>query len=178
MKEKVLNVIYNYYKETNFMPSVREVQDIIQCKYHNSIYKTFRSLEEDGVLIHNKDKRKWCLAISKEETIKVKVINEESYIYIDNNKDNYTVYKMDNNYFKNNNILKDDYLIIKRTNELNNYDIGLFKYNNDYHIMTYLFLDGFYMLSNGNTKEVLNKVKIIGKVVGLQRKQIIKKRCI
>ena len=178
MKEKVLNVIYDYYKDTNFMPSIREVKEIMHCNNHNNIYKIFRRLEEDGILIHNRNKRKWCLAKTKDETIKVPVINEESYIYVDNNKDNYAVYKMDNNNLRNDNIMKNDYLIIKRTKELKNYDIGLFKYNNEYHIMKYILLDGFYMLSDNKRKEVLSKVKIIGKVIGLQRKQIIKKRCI
>ncbi len=178
MKEKVLNVINNYYKETNFMPSIREVQNIIHSNYHNSVYKIFKQLENDGILIHNKNKRKWCLAEKNSETIKIKVLNEDHYIYIDNNKDNYAVYKMDNNNFKDVNILKNDYLIIKRTKSLNNYDLGLFKYNDEYHIMSYLFLDGFYMLSDNKNKEVLNKIQIIGKVIGLQRKQIIKKRCI
>lgn len=178
MKEKVLNVINNYYKETNFMPSIREVQRIIKSNYHNNVYKIFKQLEEDGILIHNKNKRKWCLASKTNETIKVKVLNEEHYIYIDNDKDNYIVYKMDNNNFKDVNILKNDYLIIKRTKNLNNYDIGLFKYNDEYHIMNYLFLDGFYMLSDNKNKEVLHKIKIMGKVIGLQRNQIIKKRCI
>ena len=80
---------------------------------------------------------------------------------------------MDNNNFKEDNILKDDYLIIKKTKNLNNYDLGLFLYNDNYHVMNYIFLDGFYMLSDKKNKEVLNKVQIIGKVVGLQRNKLI-----
>ena len=85
---------------------------------------------------------------------------------------------MDNNHFKKDNILKNDYLIIKKTKNLNNYDLGLFKYDNEYHVMSYIFLDGFYMLSDNVHKEVLSKVEIIGKVIGLQRKEFNKKRCI
>ena len=178
MKEKVLKAIYDYYKETNFMPSIREVQKILKYSNINPIYKAFKLLEEEGLLIHNKEKRKWCLADIKEETVKVKVINEDSYIYVDNINDTYAAYKMENNNFIKDNILKNDYLVIKRTKDLNNYDLGLFKYNNEYHIMKYIFLDGFYMLSDGKSKEILNKIKIVGKVIGIQRKQIIKKRCI
>ena len=178
MKEKVLKVITSYYKETNFMPSIREVQKIIHSNNHNCVYKIFKQLENDGVLIHDKNKRKWCLAEKNDETLKIKVLNEDHYVYIDNDKDNYTVFKMDNNNFKDSNILKNDYLIIKKTDNLKNYDLGLFKYNDEYHIMNYIFLDGFYMLSDNKNKEVLNKIKIIGKVIGLQRNQIIKKRCI
>ncbi len=178
MKDKVLSVIIDYYKKTNFMPSVREVQNIMNYKNHNTIYKAFLQLEKDGILIHNKEKRKWCLTNIENDYLRLKVLNEDSYISVDNNKDNVVIYKMNNNNFKDSNILKNDYLIIKKTKNLNNYDLGLFIFNNDYHVMNYVFLDGFYMLSDSKTKEVLSKVKIIGKVIGLQRKQLIKKRCI
>lgn len=178
MKQKVLNIIYDYYKKNGFMPSIRELQVIMNYKCHNSIYKILKQLEEDGILIHNKDKRKWSLVDIKNETLKLKVLNEDSYITITNDNNNYAVYKLDNNNLQKNDLLKNDYLIIKKTKNLNNYDLGLFFYNNNYHVMNYIYLDGFYMLSDNQNKEVLNKVKIIGKVIGLQRKEINKKRCI
>ena len=178
MKDKVLSVIIDYYKKTNFMPSVREVQNIMNYKNHNTIYKAFLQLERDGILIHNKEKRKWCLTNLDNEYLKLKVLNEDSYITLPNDNDNYAVYKLDSNNFREENLLKNDYLIIKKTKYLKNYDLGLFFYNNNYHVMNYIYLDGFYMLSDNKNKEVLNKVKIIGKVIGLQRKEINKKRCI
>ena len=178
MKEKILKTIIEYYKKTNFMPSVREVQTLMHYSSHNYVYKVFKELEKDGLLIHNKHKRKWILTDANNYSLKLKVLNENSYITINKNNDNYAIYKMDNNNFKDDNILKDDYLIIKKTKYLNDYDLGLFIYNNNYHVMNYIFLDGFYMLSDKKNKEVLNKVKIIGKVVGLQRNKLIKKRCI
>ena len=178
MKEKVLNVIYDYFRKTGFMPSIREIQGIMKYKCHNSVYKAFKQLEEEGYLIHDKKKRKWSLVDINKEILKIKVLNEDSYITLQNDNDKYAVYKLDNNNLRNNDLLKNDYLIIKKTKYLKNYDLGLFFYNNNYHVMNYIYLDGFYMLSDNKNKEVLNKVKIIGKVIGLQRKEINKKRCI
>ena len=178
MKEKVLNVIYDYFRKTGFMPSIREIQGIMKYKCHNSVYKAFKQLEKEGYLIHDKKKRKWSLVDINKEILKIKVLNEDSYITLQNDNDKYTVYKLDNNNLRNNDLLKNDYLIIKKTKYLKNYDLGLFFYNNNYHVMNYIYLDGFYMLSENSNKEVLNKVKIIGKVIGLQRKEINKKRCI
>ena len=73
MKDKVLKVITSYYKETNFMPSIREVQKIIHSNNHNCVYKIFKQLENDGVLIHDKNKRKknflFYLNIDKDLTV-------------------------------------------------------------------------------------------------------------
>ena len=148
MKEKVLNVIYDYFRKTGFMPSIREIQGIMKYKCHNSVYKAFKQLEEEGYLIHDKEKRKWSLVDINKEILKIKVLNEDSYITLQNDNDKYTVYKLDNNNLRNNDLLKNDYLIIKKTKYLKNYDLGLFFYNNNYHVMNYIYLDGFYMLSD------------------------------
>ena len=171
MKEKVLKIIYKYYEENKVMPSIREIQNILKYKHHNSIYTAFRQLEKDGILVHTK--RKWSLKTPLEEIKKIKVINEDHYIYTDNIMYDYYAFKMNNNYLKNDNILKNDYLIIKKTKSIKNNDIGLFKYNDNYHVMKYQFSNGFYILYNEKKKEILNKVKIIGKVVELQRKRVL-----
>ena len=56
MKEQVLEIINKYYEEIGFMPSIREIQKILKCKHHNSIYTAFKQLERDGILLHNKRK--------------------------------------------------------------------------------------------------------------------------
>lgn len=171
MKKKVLKIIYKYYEENNVMPSIREIQEILKYKHHNSIYTAFRQLERDGILIHTK--RKWSLKNPLEEIKKIKVLNEDHYIYIDNIIDDYYVFKMNNNYLKTDNILKNDYLIIKNTKSLKNNDIGLFKYDDNYHVMKYEFSNGFYILYNEKEKDILNKVQVLGKVVELQRKRVL-----
>ena len=80
---------------------------------------------------------------------------------------------MNNNYLKTDNILKNDYLIIKNTKSLKNNDIGLFKYDDNYHVMKYEFSNGFYILYNEKEKDILNKVQVLGKVVELQRKRVL-----
>jgi SOS-response transcriptional repressor LexA len=178
MKDKILRAIYDFYHKYGFTPSIRDIQKELHYQSHNSVYKVYKQLEQDGKLIHNKDRRRWNIVDINNNYLKLKVLNEDTYLTIDNDNENYFIYKMDNNNLLKDKILKNDYLVIKKTKMLKNYDLGLFMYNNEYHIMYYLFIDGFYMLFDNNSKEVLSKIKIIGKVVGLQRKTIIKKRCI
>ena len=61
-----------------------------------------------------------------------------------------------------------DYLIIEKTNNLEDNDIGLFVINKKYRIMKYFYKDGFYILKD-NEVLTLYKVRIIGKVIGVYR---------
>ena len=172
MKEKLLNEIRKYYKENHNMPSIRYLTIKLNYKSHNSIYKMMKELAEDGYLIHNSNK-KWSISDIENNIIRVKVINDNDYLIIKENKKNYLVYKIKNNRFKDKNIISGDYLIVEKTNKLENNDLGLFIYNDTYHIMNYNYIDGFYILDDGINKEYLYKVKIIGKVIGLQRKRVL-----
>ena len=173
MKDELLNEIQKYYKENNNMPSIRYLAIKLDYKSHNSIYKIMKELENDGYLVHNKDNKKWSLADIKNNYIKVKAINDEDYLIFKNNKKNYLVYKIKNNRFIDKNIVCGDYLIVEKTKKLENNTLGLFLYNNIYHIMNYNYIDGFYILDDGVNKEYLYKVKIIGKVIGLQRGKVL-----
>lgn len=172
MKDDLLNEIQKYYRRCGFMPSIRYLALKLDYKSHNSIYKMMKELEKDGYLIHSKDGKKWSLADINNNYIKVKVLNDNEYLIIKENKKNYLVYKIKNNCFKNKNIISGDYLIVEKTKTLENNSLGLFVYNDNYHIMNYNYIDGFYVLDDGVNREYLSKVNIIGKVIGLQRKKL------
>ncbi len=172
MKDDVLKIIKNFYKENGYMPSIRFIQEKLKYKSTSFVYRIMMKLAEEGYLIHHKDTKKWMIANPTDEYIKVKALNEDDYLMIKQNKKNYIVYKIKNNRFIDKNIIKDDYLIVEKTNKLDNNTLGLFIYNNSYHIMNYNYIDGFYILDDGVNKEYLYKVQIIGKVIGLQRKRV------
>jgi SOS-response transcriptional repressor LexA len=173
MEENILKIIKNFYKEKGYMPSIRFIQSKLNYKSVNYVYRIMNKLCEEGYLIHYKDTKKWVVADIDDTYIKVKALNEDDYLLIRQNKKKYTVYKIKNNNFLNRNILKDDYLIVEKTQKLDNNTLGLFIYNNNYHIMNYNYKDGFYILDDGVNKEYLCKLKIIGKVIGLQRKKVL-----
>jgi len=172
MKDDLLNEIRKYYRSKGFMPSIRYLAIKMDYKSHNSIYKMMRELENEGYLIHSKDGKRWSLSDINNNYIKVKVLNDNEYLVIKENKKNYLVYKIKNNCFKDKNIINGDYLIVEKTQQLENNTLGLFIYNNSYHIMNYNYIDGFYILDDGINKEYLSRVKIIGKVIGLQRDKV------
>ena len=173
MEENILKIIKDFYKEKGYMPSIRFIQGKLNYKSVNYVYRIMNKLCEEGYLIHYKDTKKWVVADIDDTYIKVKALNEDDYLLIRQNKKKYTVYKIKNNNFLNRNILKDDYLIVEKTQKLDNNTLGLFIYNNNYHIMNYNYKDGFYILDDGVNKEYLCKLKIIGKVIGLQRKKVL-----
>ena len=78
-------------------------------------------------------------------------------------------YKIKNNKFQDNHIIKDDILIIEKGKVLNNNDLGLFLINNKYCIKKYFYQDGFFILED-DKQEVFNYVNIIGKVISVERK--------
>ena len=173
MKESLLNEIRKFYRDNQCMTSIRYLAIKLDYKSHNSIYKIMKELEQEGYLVHNKESKKWSLTDIDNNYIKVKALNDDDYLIIRENKKNYLVYKIKNNRFINKNIICGDYLIVEKTNKLENNTLGLFIYNNSYHIMNYNYIDGFYILDDGINKEYLYKVKIIGKVIGLQRRRVL-----
>ena len=90
------------------------------------------------------------------------------YINIILNKNKkYLAYKINNNYFNNIGILKNDILVIEVNKRLKPSDLGLFIIDKKYRIMKYNYKDGFYLLSD-NEEILLNKVNIIGKVIMIE----------
>ena len=147
---------------------------IIKLNYKsvNSISQYFKSLERKGYLIRNNFNK---LVINGNITSnynlkKIKIINtkNESIEISLNKRKNYIGYRINNNCFKNINILKNDILIIEINKKLNTNDLGLFIIDNKYRIMKYDYKDGFYILKDNETI-LLNHVKAIGKVKKLIR---------
>ena len=176
MKEKeeiLLNEIVNYYKRNGVMPTRRFLQKILNYKSVNSITKYFKSLEEQNYLTRNSDGKiilnKYVIDNTNLKTINIiNTTNETCKLIIDRNK-KYVAYKIHNDYFSNIGILRNDILIIELNKTLKDNDIALFIINKQYRIMKYRYQDGFYILKD-KEEILLNRVKIIGKVIMIERK--------
>ena len=97
MKDNVLKIIREFYKEKGYMPSIRFIQNKLKYKSSNYVYRMMNKLCEEGYLVHYKDSKKWVIADIDNTYIKVKALNEDDYLLIKQNKKNYTVYKIRNN---------------------------------------------------------------------------------
>ena len=170
-EEIILQMIYDYFKENKTMPSRRTLQEKLQFKSVNSITQYLNSLEKKGYLIRNNKRLTINNTVYFNNIKKIKVLNtSNSYLEVSlNNKKTYFAIKLNNNHFINDNIIKNNILIIKKRKTLNNGDLGLFIIDNNYQIKRYSFKDGFYLLTSNDTI-ILNKVHIIGKVIQIIRK--------
>ena len=172
-EEEILMIIKDFYKENKLMPSFRYIQKKAGYKSINSIEQYIKSLENKGYLIRNYFNK---LIINDNTTYdvnikRIKILNvKNGFIYLNLNKrKNYLGYRLKNNFFQNQGILKNDILIIERKTYLKNDEIGLFIIDNKPRIMIYNYQDGFFILKDNETL-ILNKVKIIGKIVQIVRK--------
>lgn len=175
-EEQIYHQITNYYQENKIMPSVRELQNILGYKSPNSIYQIIKQLETKGYLERNSHNKIVLVdnpILEPSEFVTMKVVNtkEKLILNLDIRK-KYVGYKIKNDYFNDLYIKKMDYLIIEKTNKLEDNDLGLFVINKKYRIMKYFYKDGFYILED-NEIITLYRVKIIGKVIGVYRKNLI-----
>lgn len=171
--KEILNVIIDYYNNNKTMPSIRYLMRIVNIKSTSTIHYHLNKLEKNGYLKRNRFNNR--ILSENYEYLKnglkiIEVINahDKIKIIIDDNKD-YVAFKVKDNLLKEEGIIKEDILIIEKTNKLKNNDIGLFIINNKYYVMKYFYQDGFYILES-DIKRFYNKIKIIGKVVYLERK--------
>jgi repressor LexA len=172
--EKILlKEIIDYYKKNRLMPSIRYLMKKISANSTNTIYYHLNKLEEYGYLkrnnmnkrIINDDYRYFANDLKY-----IKVLNENILVkMVLNNKKEYLAFTIKNNYFKDNNIIKGDILIIEKNKQLKNNDLGLFVINNNYYIKKYFYKDGFYILED-DKREYFNNINIIGKVIYVERK--------
>ena len=173
-KTMVLSEITDYVKRNKTMPTRRYLQNKLNFKSINSITQYIKSLEKENYLTRNNEGK---LIVDKsslffDSSLKtIKILNTKNaflHMIIDKNK-KYLGYRISNNYFNYLGIIKNDILIIELKKELNINDIGLFIVDKKYRIMKYDYKDGFYILKD-NEELLLNKVKIVGKVIMIERK--------
>ena len=173
-EEILLEEIVNYVKENNYMPTRRFLQKKLGFKSVNSITYYINLLIEHNYLKRNSD-GKLTIDISginyqkSLKTIKIINMNDASISLFLNKKKNYVAFKIHNNYFNNLGIIKNDILIIEKNKQIKKNNLGLFIIDKKYRIMKYDYKDGFYIL-NDNEEILLNRVKIIGKVIMIERK--------
>ena len=173
-KKAILLEIVDYVNKNKIMPTRRYLQKKFNFKSVNSITQYIKSLEKENYLIKN-SAGKLILdqsAIFYDLSLKkIKIINSNNlfaHIIIDKNK-SYVGFKIHNNFFNYCKIFRNDILIIELKKELENNDIGLFIIDEKYRIMKYNYKDGFYILKDYE-ELLLNKIKIIGKVIMIERK--------
>lgn len=173
--KEILNVIIDYYNNNKTMPSIRYLMNIVNIKSTSTIHYHLNKLEKKGYLKRNKSNNR--ILSENYENLKnglkiIEIINDKNKdkikIIIDDDN-NYVAFKVKDNLLKEDGIIKGDILIIKKINKLKNNDLGLFMINNKYYIMKFFYKDGFYILES-NEKRIYNKIKIIGKVMYLERK--------
>ena len=170
-EELILKTICQYIKDNNTMPTRRFIQRKLNYKSVNSITQYFKSLEQKGYLKYNNNHKLIIGNSLYNNNLKnIKIVNQKNQTIelLLNKKKNYLGYRLNNNCFENEFILKGDTLIIEKKKELNVGDIGLFIIDNHYRVMKYNYRDGFYLLSDKETL-YLNHVKIIGKVIKIIR---------
>ncbi len=172
-EEKILQEIITFYNQNKLMPSIRYLQKKFGYKSTNSISQYLISLEQQKYLIRNSKNKLIINNYSNDYTKGLKIIksinsNDEINILLNKNQ-KYLAFKLKNNAFYKRGILKGDLLIIEKSKKINNNDLGLFIINKKYRIMQYLYQDGFYILED-NEQIILNKIKLIGKVIQIERK--------
>ena len=165
----VYETIYDFINKNDYSPTIRELCKILNYKSTKTIYNYLNKLKEKNFISFN-NKRKRTIIINANINNKVTVINTKKIIEINVNSD-YLIYQIKNNYFEKHFIKRNDYLIINIKKKIKNNDLGLFIINNEYRIMKYNYLDGYYILED-NTKEVLNKINLIGIVEGVYRNKL------
>ena len=174
-EEQIYHQMVIYYQKNKIMPSVRELQNILGYKSPNSIYQIIKQLETKGYLKRNSHNKIVLVdnpILEPTDFVTMKVVNtkEKLILNLDIRK-KYIGYKIKNDYFNDLYIKKMDYLIIEKTNKLEDNDLGLFVINKKYRIMQYFYKDGFYILEDSEIL-TLYRVKIIGKVIGVYRKTL------
>jgi len=175
-EEQIYHQMTSYYQKNKIMPSVRELQNILGYKSPNSIYQIMKQLETKGYLERNSHNKVVMVdnpILEPTEFVTMKVVNTKEKLILNLDiKKKYVGYKIKNDDFNDLYIKKMDYLIIEKTNNLKDNELGLFVINKKYRIMQYFYKDGFYILKD-NEIITLYRVKIIGKVVGVYRKSLI-----
>jgi len=172
-EEKILAEIINYVKKYCVMPSRRYLQKKFNYQSVNSISRYIKSLEKQNYLIRNSNGKlilnNYSISDSNIKSINIINANNQSINIILSKKKQYLAYKMHNNFFNNLGIIRNDILIIEKKKKLNIDDLGLFIIDGKYRIMKYNYNDGFYLLSD-KEELILHTVKIIGKVILIERK--------
>ena len=173
-EEILLKEIKKYFNKNKTMPTIRYLQKKLVYKSTNSIFRLLGKLKDKGYLTKNENNKliiNNSLLNYNNNLKKIKIINRKnSYVNIIlNYKNDYLAYQINNNYFKKDGIIKNDILVIQINKKISNNEIGLFIINNKYRIMKYNYLDGFYILKD-KEEIILNKIKVIGKVILIERK--------
>lgn len=163
-EKRVLEAINEYIKEHEYSPTIRDLCQILGYKSTKTIWTYLHKLQEKK-LINYKHNKKRNITLNKINSPLIAINTSEKLTLL--NKE-CVIYHVKSNVLKEFNILKNEYLIVDTSKRPKNNQLGLFIINNEYRIMKFNYKDGYYIL-NDNETEILHKVNIIGKVVGLYK---------
>lgn len=168
---QILNEIKKFYQKNMLMPTIRYLKDKLNFKSNYSIQVYLKTLEEKNYLKRNSQKK---LILNEninlyQETKIIKVINSKSQILLTTNKKGLIGFQIKNNNFEKDGIKKEDILIIEPKKKIKDNDMGLFIIDGKYRVMKYYYKNGFYLLKD-KEEIILNRVKLIGKVIMIERK--------
>ena len=172
-EEQIFSTIIDYYKYNKSMPSIRYLQKKYSYKSTNSIYRYLNSLEKQNYLTRNANNKRIINQNIKENYENgLKIINiindkRKAYLFLKKKK-KYLGFIIKNNNFINDSIKENDLLIIEINSKIENSELGLFIINGKYRIMRYFYKSGFYILRD-KEEIILNKIKLIGKVILIER---------
>ena len=171
-QERVLDEIIKYYENNNSMPTIRYLQEKLHYKSTKAVYNHLQKLEKKNYLRRNENHK---LVINNHsmkyhEGIKtINILNSTQKISLVLEKDKeYIGFILENNFFIDMHLMKNDLLIIEKNKKIKNNQLGLFIIDKKYRIMKYFYQDGFYILKD-NEQIILNKINLIGTVILAER---------
>lgn len=175
MSEKqkiVLDEIIKYYENNNSMPTIRYLQKELHYKSTKTVYNHLQQLEKKNYLKRNENNKLVVNNISMKYQDGIKTINilnstQKISLIIEKNKE-YIGFILENNYFIDMHLMKNDILIIEKNKKIKNNQLGLFIIDKKYRIMKYFYQDGFHILKDSE-QIILNKIKLIGTVIMVER---------
>lgn len=168
-EERVLITIEKYIKKNNYSPTIRELCNLLNYKSTKTIYRYIKKLQEKNYLNYEKNKKR-SIIVNNLINHKLFIINTKKSININFNQHT-IIYQIKNDFFQEYSIKKGDYLMINTKRKIKNNELGLFIINKKYRIMKYNYLDGYFILQDSE-QEILNKVNLVGTVIGIYRDNI------
>lgn len=172
-QEDFFNLIKDFYKEKEELPTLNELLKLSNYKSYNSIYKYLNILENKGYLTFDKSRKQVSFingVLENKKFILVPIINKDSYLYLDKKlfkeKGNFFAFKLSNNSLESFFIKKGDILIVKQDNHYLDNKLVVVKIDKRLNVYKYSKKDGFCHLENDLDTLILNNEKrIMGKII-------------
>lgn len=197
-QREVLDFIKKFHADNKYPPSIRQICSAINLSSPATVHVHINHLVEKGYIKRSVEGNKALeLLVENEydkrcdEVVNVPILDEKNKIssngdldiskeffslpsYLVSDNKNVFIFKVNDNGMINKGILSDDIVVVEKTEEVKNGDVVLSVCDDDVVILrTFYKENGNIRLQPENDMMeaiVLNKVKILGKAIGLYRK--------